>query len=185
MNEIRGYEVKEDATRYVSVDVEAAGSNPSDYSLLSIGACLVTNPLVKFYVEIRPLNEKVEEWPAKNLPDLLARCLLEGLPPKSAMEKFARWLEEKVKGKPIFVGFNAVFDYKFVDWYFLHFLGFNPFGINALDIKAYYAGKFGKMWNETNKKKMKAVLGVTTPHTHNALEDAVEQAEIFRRVLTV
>jgi len=30
----------------------------------------------------------------------------------------SKWLAENVKGKPVFVGFNAVFDFKFVDWLF-------------------------------------------------------------------
>jgi DNA polymerase III epsilon subunit-like protein len=182
--EIKGFELKGEVTRYVSVDVEATGPIPGDYSLLSIGACLVTNPNVKFYVEIQMLNDNITDWPAIHLSDLIHRvCSAPGLTPKYAMEKFAGWLAENVKGKPIFVGFNVVFDFKFVDWYFHHFLGDNPFGINALDIKGLFMGKFGRPWYETNKGDIKKVLGITTPHTHNALEDAIEQAEICRIVL--
>ena len=37
---------------YISVDVETAGPNPGQYSLLSIGACLVFVPAKTFYVEL-------------------------------------------------------------------------------------------------------------------------------------
>ena len=40
----------------------------------------------------------------------------------------------------MFVGFNASFDWSFVNWYFHKFVGTNPFGVAALDIKAYYMG---------------------------------------------
>jgi DNA polymerase III epsilon subunit-like protein len=178
-----GFDLGEEVDRYVSVDVEATGPIPSDYSLLSIGACLVTKPNVKFYVEIQPLNANLTEWPATHLPDLISRCWEKGLTPKYAMEKFAGWLADVVKGKPIFIGFNANFDFKFVDWYFHHFLGDDPFGINAIDIKGVFMGKFGKRWYETNKGDIKRVLGITTAHTHNALDDAQEQAEVMRMVL--
>jgi len=36
---------------YVSVDVEASGPFPPDYSMLSVGAMVVGNPSVKFYRE--------------------------------------------------------------------------------------------------------------------------------------
>jgi len=40
------------------------------------------------------------------------------------MNKFCDWLKE-VRGarKPVFVGFNASFDWSFVNWYFVKFLG--------------------------------------------------------------
>ena len=40
----------------ISVDVETAGPNPSQYSLLSIGACLVDEPDQKFYIELTPVG---------------------------------------------------------------------------------------------------------------------------------
>ena len=42
---------------YISVDVETAGPNPSQYSLLSVGACTVFEPQETFYVELQPFND--------------------------------------------------------------------------------------------------------------------------------
>jgi ribonuclease T len=41
---------------YISVDVEAAGPIPGDYSMLAIGACMVGNARETFYAELRPIN---------------------------------------------------------------------------------------------------------------------------------
>jgi len=46
---------------YISVDVEASGPIPGEYSLLSIGACLVGQPDQSFYVELKPLNDNFFE----------------------------------------------------------------------------------------------------------------------------
>ena len=39
---------------YISVDVETAGPNPSDYAMLSIGACTIMHPRQTFYCELKP-----------------------------------------------------------------------------------------------------------------------------------
>ncbi len=39
---------------YVSVDVETSGPVPGIFSLLSIGACLVTEPGRSIYLELQP-----------------------------------------------------------------------------------------------------------------------------------
>jgi hypothetical protein len=81
------------------------------------------------------------------------------------------------------VGFNATFDWMWVNWYFHQFLGKNPFGISGLDIKAYYMGALGKRtWSETTKRNMEARFLSDAPHTHHALDDAREQAEVFLKI---
>ena len=52
--------IKKDVLRMISVDVETAGPNPTDYALLSIGACTLTDPRKKFYVELKPTTMKVD-----------------------------------------------------------------------------------------------------------------------------
>ena len=126
----------------VSVDVETAGPYPGRYSLLSIGACLVSNFGATFYLELQPLSMDVIA-DALAVSGLSMEGLLErGTPPPVAMLRFAEWLQSVIPdgAHPVFVGFNAPFDWMFVNEYFHRFLGYNPFGHNALDIKAFYAG---------------------------------------------
>jgi len=49
-------------------------------------------------------------------------------------------MDRKAAGpcKPVFVGFNACYDWQFVNWYLEHFTGGNPFGFAGLDIKSFY-----------------------------------------------
>ena len=43
--------------RYFSVDVESSGPIPGEYSMLSVGACVVGKPRESFYAELKPISE--------------------------------------------------------------------------------------------------------------------------------
>lgn len=170
---------------YISVDVETAGPYPLRYSMLSIGACLVQDPQVGFYIELQPATMEA-------LPGALAICdfsmaeLAEkGAPPTEAMRRFARWVEQVTppRTRPIFVALNAPFDWMFVNEYFHHYLSYNPFGHSALDIKAFYMGLTGVAWGRTSMRYLAARYLEGRKLTHNALQDARDQAEIFASIL--
>lgn len=170
---------------YVSVDVETAGPSPGEYGLLSIGACLVDEPQRGFYVELQPLT-------ANALPEALAvnrlslSALVEhGISPGEAMARFAAWLQSEIPSdrRPVFVALNAPFDWMFVNDYFHRFLGWNPFGHSALDMKALYMGLTGCRWSESSLANIAARYSVELQLTHHALEDAQDQARLFRHML--
>jgi len=170
---------------YVSVDVEAAGPNPGQYSLLSIGACLVHDPKRVFYAELQPVNDNA-------LPEAVAISGLSleqlaesGLPPAEAMARFEAWLKDEIPPdqEPIFVAFNAPFDWMFICDYFHRFLGRNPFGYTALDLKAFYMGLTGVPWSETTMRRVAARYLNDRQLMHHALRDAQDQAELFQRML--
>jgi DNA polymerase III epsilon subunit-like protein len=169
----------------ISVDVETAGPNPSQYSMLTIGACTISEHPSTFYVELRPVNMNA-------VPEALAisrlsmeRLAERGLEPVEAMRNFEAWLKGEVPSgqRPLFVSYNAPFDWMFVNDYFHRYLGRNPFGHTALDIKAFYMGVTGVSWAETSMRIVaQRYLGDRTL-THHALRDAMDQAEIFRKLL--
>ena len=67
-----------------------------------------------------------------------------GLAPVTAMTEFAAWVDAvRGDGQAVFVGFNAPFDWMFVADYCWRFLGRNPFGYAALDLKSLYMGRDG------------------------------------------
>ena len=68
----------------------------------------------------------------------------------------------------------------FVDDYFQRYLGRNPFGHSALDMKAYYMGQAGETWARTSMRYLSPLYLSGRPLTHNALADARDQAELFR-----
>jgi ribonuclease T len=167
---------------YISVDVETAGPNPNQYSMLSIGACLVDDPDRSFYVEIEPLSDAVVDS-SLAVSGLSMEALSEnGTDPATAMQQFADWVTEVAPAgtAPIFVAFNAVFDWMFVDDYFQRFLGRNPFGHSALDIKAFYLGMAGGTWAGTSMRVLSPLYLAGHHLSHNALGDARDQAGLFR-----
>lgn len=170
---------------YFSVDVETSGPNPGQYSLLALGACTVFEPLETFYMEIQPVGDAFT-------PEALAVCKLDlqnlkanGLPPAQAMRNFARWVKGAApRGtRAVFVALNAPFDWMFVNDYFHRYLGRNPFGHSALDIKALYMGLTGADWQDTSLSAMAERYQMDLELTHNALQDAIDQAGVFHRVL--
>lgn len=166
---------------YISVDVEASGPVPGEYSMLSLGACVVGQPEQAIYLEIQPESPRHDPEAVAITGFDLKALAATGLTPLEAMQTLTAWIKQ-VSGtekKPIFVGLNAPFDWSFVNYYFHKYLGENPFGFAALDIKAYYMGAFNLEWKQTKSSHMTANLLPQTYPTHNALEDARFQAELF------
>ena len=166
---------------YISVDVETSGPVPGEFSLLSVGACLVHNPTESVYVELQPdsLRHDAEALAVTGLS--LEDLQQNGLPPIKAMEHLSEWINTiKQPGmKIIFVGLNAPFDWSFINYYFHKYIGDNPFGFTAIDIKAYYMGLTGCSWAETKSSRMAERFHPTSQPSHNALDDAKFQAELF------
>jgi len=170
---------------YFSVDIETAGPNPGKYSLLSIGACTIDARRSTFYVEMQPVNEMItpESFAIHRL-DLL-QLKQKGQPPRIALEKFERWILSNLSsnGRAVFTAFNAPFDWMFINDYFHRYLGRNPFGHSAIDIKSFYMGLTGVDWSLTSMRFIGQRYLEGKALSHNALEDALHQADIFERML--
>jgi len=181
------------AETWISVDTETSGASPGVASLLSIGACVVGRPDETFYVELLPIPALDWSAEAEKIHKLSREYLaVHGVDPHLAMTSFAAWiaaLPAVVAGaKPVFVGFNAPFDWMFVTDYFWRFYGSCPFGISGLCQKSLYLGLTyprSTTWSETPKSVIFARnSGLTSgEHTHNALDDAVEQAQLLSALL--
>jgi len=171
---------------YISVDVETSGPYPGKYSLLAIGACVVEDPDRTFYIELKPISEASTEEAFAIHGLSLAELEERGLEPVIAMDRFRQWLATQTPQgqKPIFVGFNAPFDWMFINDYFHRFLGYNPFGHAALDIKSFYMGFGGVSWVETTMAHLSPRYLNHKHLTHQALRDALDQADIFSKMLT-
>jgi ribonuclease T len=171
---------------YVSVDVETAGPIPAAYSLLTLGACIVGEPDQSFYVELKPINTNAIPEALKVGGLSLSELAERGEEPSSAFKRFQTWVIDTCgpDRRPVFVGFNAGFDWAFVNWYFHTYIGENPFGFAPLDVKAYYMGLLGCRWSDTTSSKLLSAYKPTQSiATHNALDDAKAQAETFQKLL--
>jgi len=169
---------------FISVDIEAAGPYPGRYSMLTLGACLIDDPDRAFAVAFKPVSYEVDAKALAVTGLSLEELAQTGVSPADAMRQFADWVAHIVpKGaQPVFVGLNAAFDWAFVNHYFLEFLGENPFGFAALDIKALYMGAFGGSWRDSRSSVMRRELGAALEGDHEALHDAIAQAELFRLI---
>ncbi len=171
---------------YISVDIETTGPVPSLYSMYELGACLVRDDATTFSEELTLVTDAY-------VTDYLTACgrtigelRRRGSDPAAVMRRFAAWIESVSVGQtPVFVGLNAAFDWMFVSWYFESFVGKNPFGHNGcLDIKAYYAGMTHCQWADAKRRRIADRFRSPRPHTHAALDDAREQAEMFRKMVS-
>jgi DNA polymerase III epsilon subunit-like protein len=167
---------------FVSVDIETSGPIPGEYSLLSIGACSVFDPEKGFACEVKPISDKFDPKALEVTGLSMLQLEKRGLQPEEAMNAFSDWLSFLAGADDllVFVGFNAPFDWSFVNYYFHRFTGANPFGFTALDIKALYMGTTGCSWRDTRSSQIAEHLKPALVGTHDALQDARYQAEIFR-----
>jgi hypothetical protein len=174
---------------YVSTDVEADGPIPGPHSMLSFGsaAYLPDGKLHSTYSANLHTLPGASADPAtkafwdKN-PEAWAACRRDLQEPEAAMKGYLAWVEA-LPGKPVFVGYPAGYDFMFVYWYLIRYAGKSPFSHSALDIKTYAMAMLKKPYRESVKRNMPSRWFPATPHTHVAVEDAVEQGALFCNML--
>lgn len=98
------------------------------------------------------------------------------------MHRYVAWLKA-LPGKPVFVGYPAGYDFLFVYWYLMRFAGESPFSHSALDIKTYAMAMLKTDYRSVNKRSMPKRWFDRLPHTHVALDDAIEQGALFCNML--
>lgn len=180
---------------YVSTDVETDGPIPGPNSMLSFGSAAFTLAPGGLLGRVDTFSANLDLLPGstpdpstkrdfwdKN-PEAWAACRENPQPIGETMARYAEWLNS-LPGKLVFVGYPATFDFSFIHWYLIRFTGSDPFGFSALDIKSYVAGYMGTDFRGTTKKNMpKRWFPKGRPHTHVALDDALEQGELFMNIL--
>jgi hypothetical protein len=161
----------------IVIDVESDGPIPGDYSMISFGAIIVEEELERtFYGKLKPISEN---W----VPDALKVSgfsreeTLQFDDPKSVMEDFNSWIKENAKSRALFFSDNNGFDWQFINWYFIHFIGKNPFGFSSTNLGSLYKGMVKNMFK--NFKHLRK-----TKHTHNPVDDAIGNAEALLHMKT-
>lgn len=184
---------------YVSVDIEADGPIPGPHSMLSLGAAAFTEAgemIGTFSVNLETLegatpDPDTMEWWSRQ-PAAWAACREDLRHPEVAMGSFVLWIQEMCAlragsstMRPVFVGYPAGFDFTFVYWYLIKFLGpgKSPFSFAALDVKSFAMAVMGCRFRDVGKRAMAAFMPKDMPHTHVAVDDAVEQGHMFMNLL--
>lgn len=170
---------------YISVDVETGGPVPGAHSLLSLGACVVADLEETFYAELKPVPGTASLPEAVGVTGLDPGALaVSGTDPNQAAADFATWVGgHAADARPIFVAFNAPFDWPFVVRLFFEAGVENPFGHTALDVKAYYMALSGSTWDGTRSSQLPDEYALRPDREHHALSDAVAQARSFGKML--
>jgi hypothetical protein len=174
---------------YVSTDIEADGPIPGPNSMLSFGSAAFLADKTRvgtFSANLTLLPgaagnpETMAFW--KQHPEAWEAARKDPCDPAEAMPAYVRWLDE-LPGKPVFVGYPAAYDFLFVYWYLIRFAGRSPFSHSALDLKTMAMVMLRKEYRATSKKSMPRRWFEDVPHTHVALDDAIEQGLLFCNML--
>ncbi len=181
---------------YFSADVETDGPIPGPYSMLSFALVLAGRFDGRrfersekfdrhFYAELRPISSEYEQEALRVNGLDRDRLLREGMEPVEAMQAADRWVREIAgPGRPVLVAYPLSFDWSWLYWYFVRFAkGVSPFNHSrCFDLKTAVAVKAGIPISEAGRAHLPPALRSMSRHSHHALEDAIEQAEIFSRV---
>ncbi|MFN8411761.1 MAG: 3'-5' exoribonuclease [Anaerolineales bacterium] len=155
---------------YIMVDVETDGPIPADFSMICFGAVIVDDALNKtFYGQLRPISD---QWLLESLQigGFTREQTLQFEDPKEVMRKFKEWVETNSEGKPLFISDNNGFDWQFINYYFHHFLGSNPFGHSSTNLGSLYKGLAKDTFQ--NFKHLRKTI-----HTHHPVDDVIGNAE--------
>jgi hypothetical protein len=177
---------------YISVDVETDGPIPGPNSMLSLGAAAFTedgNMLSTFSVNLHTMEYSAPDpdtarwWLSQ--PEAWAEVQKDRKHPADGMQAFHGWVKtQEAKGfKPVFVAYPAGFDFLFVYWYLIRFVGHSPFSFSAIDMKTYAMAVLGQPYHECTKRNFPKVWFGGDKHSHVAVEDAIEQGRIFCKML--
>ena len=101
--------------------------------------------------------------------------------PRQAMEECRAWLQSlQTQGRPVICGAPSGFDFTFVYYYFQRMLGESPIGFAGLDLRSYAAAVMKRQYRQVGKRQYpQEWIDADLPHTHVALDDAIEQGCIL------
>lgn len=177
----------------IVIDTETSGLHPEKNSLLSIGAIDFENPSRRFYEECRIFDGALVSREALAINGFTEESIRDTvkMTDKELIEKFIVWAS--ASRDTTFAGENPAFDRDFmketarrygIDWRFAH---------RTVDLHsvayAYVRGQGRKlpMKNGHTGQDLSATLTLVgmsdTRKTHNALEDALLEAEAFSRLI--
>jgi hypothetical protein len=183
---------------FVSVDVETDGPIPGPHSMLSIGCAAYRVAGVAGAAEaaealIDTFSANLEMLPGasghprtmawwQTQPAAWAAHRQDCVPPERAMRDLVAWVRG-LPGTPVFVAYPVTFDFMFVQWYLFRFAGTAPFAHSGLDMRTLAMALTNSDWRHTARPDLPERWQVPLPHTHVALEDALEQGAMFCKML--
>lgn len=181
---------------YFSADVETDGPIPGPFSMLSFGLVYAgsfdgkkfhrpADYAATFYRELRPISKEFQPEALRVNGLDRDRLCVEGASPESAMVEASNWIRGIAgEGRPVLVAYPLSFDWAWLYWYFISFSSHgSPFNHSqCFDIKTAFAIKASVPIVEAGRSKLLQSLRPERKHSHHALDDAIEQAEVFANI---
>lgn len=185
---------------YFSVDIESDGPIPGPNSMLSYG-CAAFNEEgdrigtfesnLTLLPEATPDPDTMAWWGQPKNAEAWKACRENPEDPQTSLTRFVEWVESMPgveQGKygtknAVFVAYPSGFDFTFMYWYMRRFVGRSPFSFSAIDVKSFAMATLGQRYRETSKDSFPKRWESKHPHTHKALDDAIEQGELFMNML--
>ena len=188
-------------TTYVVCDIEADGPVPGPHSMFSLGAVAVNKngeQFGEFEINFLPLkNAKphpiIMKWFTTFAPEALEYTKHNQISPKEGMNKFGDWLLTLPTPR-VMAAHPAPLDFMWINWYMQTFLSdrldppfttpfFDSKGQSAFDIKSYAAAVLHKDYRDIHRDNYHSELHDNTKHSHKAIEDAREYAQLLIKLL--
>ena len=189
-------------TTYVVCDIEADGPIPGPHSMISLGAVAVNiagQKFGEFEINFLPLENakphpEVMKWFTTEEPEALEHTKHNQALPKEGMNKFGDWLLT-LPSPRVMAAHPAPFDFMWINWYIQTFLAERlekvPFSMPffdrkaqaAFDIKSYAAAVLQKDYKDISRDDYALELYDNTKHTHKAIDDAREYAQLLIKLL--
>lgn len=178
---------------YVVVDLEADGPVPGLHSMRSLAAVTfrwdASQPvewLGEWTANLEPLDgaaphpETLQWWQQR--PAQWAALNEQALNPADGIRQFDSWVAG-FGPQVTLVAWPATFDHPFIELYLHRFVGHSRLGHGALDLKTLASVALGTPYGHTTKQAALDLTGVSLPHTHDALDDARQHAQLAVRLL--
>jgi hypothetical protein len=181
---------------YFSADVETDGPIPGPFSMLSFAIVYAGSfdgqrferPAKYervFYRELKPISNQFQEEALKVNGLDRDRLCREGYAPELVMTEACRWVKDSCGvANPVLVAYPLSFDWSWLYWYFVRFSAEgSPFGYSrCFDIKTALSVKGRIPICRAGRARLDPSLGSNRAHSHHAIGDAIEQAEIFANI---
>jgi hypothetical protein len=186
---------KEREVLYFSTDIESDGPIPGPNSMLSFASVAMSliedvpgyKVLGTFTANLHPLEDASQDpktmlfWEDNKAAWKAHRKDLQD--PWKAMNNYVAWVNSFGKEpSKHFVAAPAGFDFTHMFWYMMKFTGTTPFGWRAIDINSVAMGAFNIPYSKAGKF-INQYIPQGFPHTHIALDDAMEQGVQFCNML--
>lgn len=175
---------------YISTDVESDGPIPGPNSMLSFASVAFSEAgdvmstferNIELLEGAAPDKDTMDWW--QKQPEAWAECRKELKPIGDAMKDYVAWVED-LPGTPVFVAYPAGYDFMFMYWYMIKFVGSSPFSFSAIDVKTFAMCVLKRDFRKTTKAIMPPRwFDKRFKHTHKALDDAMEQGLLFINML--